>query len=182
MWKQAHEACGSNPNRFPPSHIAMRKRVQNGKDIPFINPVVAIMNINSLAVHTSVGGDDIDRVGKHLTLRFAGGDETFVPLLQESSEEHPDPGEVIYVDEAGSVMCRRWNWRNSHISRIRDTTRRMVMNIDGLGDGCESIVIRTRDRIAEMLQEFCNAHVTTALLHSGAPERRFPSVVIDPFA
>jgi len=169
MWQKAHEGFSSNPNRFPPSHIAIRKRVQNGKAIPFISPVVAIMNISSLAAHTSVGGDDIDHVGKRLALRFANGDETFVPLFQEGNEEHPDPGEVIYVDEAGCVMCRRWNWRNSHVSRIRDTTRRMVMNIDGLGDDCESMVIRTRDRVAEMLQEFCDARVTTALLSPEVP-------------
>jgi DNA/RNA-binding domain of Phe-tRNA-synthetase-like protein len=151
----------------------MRKRVQNGNAIPFISPVVAIMNVNSLGAHTSVGGDDIDHVGKRLTLRFANGDECFVPLFKEGTEEHPERGEIVYVDEAGCVMCRRWNWRNCHISRIRETTRRIVMNIDGLGDDCESMVIRTRDRVAEMLQVFCDAHVTTALLCPGSPTMEF---------
>ena len=30
LWKQAHRDFGSNPNKFSPSHIAMRKRIQKG--------------------------------------------------------------------------------------------------------------------------------------------------------
>lgn len=175
-WREAHARFGSNPNRFPPSHIAMRKRVQNGQAIPFINPVVAVMNYNSLAAHTSVGGDDIDHVENRLELRIANGSEIFIPLFQEDVEEHPENGEVVYVDEAARVMCRRWNWRNSHVSRIRQSTTRMVMNIDGLGDDCDPMVVETRDRVAAMLQQFCDATVTTGLLKPETPQISFPAV------
>ena len=66
-------------------------------------------------------------------------------------------------------MCRRWNWRNGHLSRIRPETTNLVMNIDGLGAECEPMVIKARDRVAEMLAEFCNDHVTMALLTPISP-------------
>ncbi len=36
-WKDAHRAFNSNPNKFPPAHIALIKRIQKKKtEIPFI--------------------------------------------------------------------------------------------------------------------------------------------------
>ena len=57
-WNEAHRQFGSNPNKFPPAHCALLKRVQKpGARLPFINKVVAIMNINSIEARTPVGGD-----------------------------------------------------------------------------------------------------------------------------
>jgi hypothetical protein len=38
------------------------------------------------------------------------------------------------------------------------------MNIDVLGEQSEARAIETRDRVAEMLSEFCQAEIETALL------------------
>jgi lysyl-tRNA synthetase class 2 len=41
VWNEAHRRFGSNPNKFPPAHCALLKRVQKpGAGIPFINKVV----------------------------------------------------------------------------------------------------------------------------------------------
>ncbi|MGD9055536.1 MAG: phenylalanine--tRNA ligase beta subunit-related protein [Desulfobacterales bacterium] len=169
-WKEAHRQFGSNPNKFPPAHCALLKRVQKpGARMPFINKVVAIMNINSIEARTPVGGDDVIRAGGNLELRYADGSETFTPLGNPEHTEHPAPGEVIYVvSESKEVMCRRWNWRNGHHTRIAEDTRIIVMNIDGLGEDSETRAIATRDRVARMLEKHCQAEVMTTLL---APEQ-----------
>ena len=88
--------------------------------------------------------------------------------------EQPDPGEIIYVvAETREVMCRRWNWRNGFQTRITEETETMVMNIDGLGEDCESRTIVARDRVAGMLEQYCNAEVEVALLTSSEPFFRF---------
>jgi DNA/RNA-binding domain of Phe-tRNA-synthetase-like protein len=61
-------------------------------------------------------------------------------------------------------MCRRWNWRNGHKTRITEDTHTIVMNIDGLGDDSEAKTIITRDRVAGMLEEFCQAYTITTML------------------
>jgi DNA/RNA-binding domain of Phe-tRNA-synthetase-like protein len=61
-------------------------------------------------------------------------------------------------------MCRRWNWRNGHKTRITEDTQAIVMNIDVLGEQSEARALETRDRVAEMLSEFCGAEIETALL------------------
>ena len=174
-WNDAHRQFGSNPNKFPPAHCALLKRVQKpGARIPFISKVVAIMNINSIQDKIPVGGDDVMRAGGTLELGYADGSETFSPLGQPDNIEHPINGEVIYVvPESKEVMCRRWNWRNGHNTRIAEDTRSMVMNIDGLGKDSETRTVAIRDRVARMLEKYCQAEITTALLSPAQPAYPF---------
>ncbi len=174
-WSEAHGRFGSNPNKFPPAHVSLIKRVQKpGVRLPFINRVVAIMNYSSIADGIPVGGDDVEHAGPCLELRYASGSETFVPLDSPESSEHPTPGEVIYVvAESERVMCRRWNWRNSYETRITEETRAMVMNIDGLGEESESRAAKTRDRVAAMLEKYCGARTLTAMLSPLNPSFQF---------
>jgi DNA/RNA-binding domain of Phe-tRNA-synthetase-like protein len=174
-WLEAHRRAGSNPNKFPPAHCALLKRVQKkGARIPFINKSVAIMNCNSIRDIIPVGGDDLEKAGGTLELRYADGSETFTPLGQPDVRENPDPGEIIYVvPESGEVMCRRWNWRNGHRTLIGEDTRVLVMNIDGLGEDSEGRALATRDRVAGMFETFCGAEVTTALLTPSEPSFSF---------
>jgi len=173
-WNQAHRQFGSNPNKYPPAHCALLKRVQKtGAQIPFINKTVTIMNYNSVKAVMPVGGDDLLQAGGSLELRYADGSEIFTPLGNPESTEHPDPGEIIYVVESGEVMCRRWNWRNGHKTRITEDTQSIVMNIDGLGEDSEARSVVTRDRVARMLEEFCQAEIITTLLSPNQPSYQF---------
>jgi DNA/RNA-binding domain of Phe-tRNA-synthetase-like protein len=175
VWNEAHRQFGSNPNKFPPAHCALLKRIQRpGAQIPLINKVVAIMNYNSIIDAIPVGGDDVAKAGETLELRFADGSEFFTPLGNPETIEHPDPGEIIYVvTESGEVMCRRWNWRNGHKTRITEDTQIIVMNIDGLGEDSESRTVTTRDRVREMLEEFCRADTVTTMLSPSQPSYDF---------
>lgn len=166
VWNEAHRLFKSNPNKFPPAHCALLKRVQKpGAQIPFINRIVAIMNYNSIKYVTPVGGDDLMHAGQCLELRYATGSENFTPLGRSELREHPNPGEIIYVTtESSEVMCRRWNWRNGHKTRITEESQAIVMNIDVLGEQSEARAVETRDRVAEMLREFCLADIDTTLL------------------
>ena len=174
-WNEAHRQFGSNPNKFPPAHVALIKRVQKpGAHLPFVNKIVSIMNINSVGDVIPVGGDDVERAGKCLELCYASGQETFVPLDSPETTEHPTPGEIIYAAaDSGKVMCRRWNWRNGYETRITEETQVMVMNIDGLGEESESRAAGTRDRVAAMLEKFCGARTVTAMLSPAQPSFRF---------
>jgi DNA/RNA-binding domain of Phe-tRNA-synthetase-like protein len=173
-WDEAHRQFESNPNKFPPAHKNLLKRVQKqDTSLPFINNAVAIMNYSSITGKIPVGGDDLAHTGSVLELRHADGCENFIPLGASESEQ-PTPGEVIYVcTDSGNVMCRRWNWRNGNLTAITQQTQSIVMNIDGLGEDCEATVIQVRDRIALMLGEFCNATTITTLLNIDNPSFTF---------
>ena len=64
VWNETYRELGCNPNKFPPAHLALLKRVQKpGVSIPFINKAVAIMNDNSIRGILPVGGDDLLQAG-----------------------------------------------------------------------------------------------------------------------
>jgi DNA/RNA-binding domain of Phe-tRNA-synthetase-like protein len=166
VWTEAYRRFGSNPNRFPPSHVALRKRVQKpGVQLPFINKAVAIMSYASVLGVIPVGADDITKAGHAFELREATGEETFFPLGQPEVPERPVPGEVVYLAaDTGVMMCRRWNWRNSHLSALTEETRDLVFNIDGLGEGAYARVVAVRDLVASLLVRHCGARILVSLL------------------
>ena len=47
------------------------------------------------------------------------------------------------------------------------------MNIDGLGEDSETRSTVTRDRVAEMLEAYCQAEVTKTVLSSTRPSYEF---------
>ena len=163
-WDEAHLKFNSDPVKYPPSIKALLKRVNKGGGFPFINSVVALFNYISIKYLVPCGGDDIDKIEGNLYLGFAKGNETFIPLGGEEIE-NPQSGEVIYFDDKTfKVMCRRWNWRNGAFSKITENTKKIVINIDGIGLIPESIIIEARDELAKLLIEQCKAKLTTDFL------------------
>ncbi len=163
-WEEVYRKLKVNPNKYPPSIKSLIKRVQKGGRIPFINSAVALFNYVSIKYLIPCGGDDVDTVEGNLHLGFATGKEKFVPLGGKE-EEHPDEGEVIYFDDVTlNVMCRRWNWRNGDFSKILDSSKRVVINIDGIGPVPDDTIIEARDEIAGLLQRYCDARVRLAFL------------------
>ncbi len=175
VWKDVHRSFGSNPNKFPPAHIALLKRIQKKKgEIPFINSVVAIMNTVSVEHVLPVGGDDIIAPSSSYILRFADGNESFIPLGVPDKAETPDEGEIIYlIEDTKDVMCRRWNWRNGDKTKITEYTENIIMNIDAIGDGSVERAEKARDMVSELLEKHCGAETEKALLSPEMPVLKF---------
>lgn len=165
-WRDVHKSFSSNPNKFPPAHIALLKRIQKQQtEIPFINSVVAVMNTVSIEHVLPVGGDDIIAPDSTYMLTVSDGTETFIPLGAPDKNEMPDKGEVIYlIDETKTVMCRRWNWRNGDKTKITEYTENIIMNIDAIGEGSEERAETARDAVALMLEKYCGAVIAKTML------------------
>ena len=73
------------------------------------------------------------------TVRFATGDERFTDLGATKAVT-PEPGEVVFVDEAGLVSARRWCWRQSNQSAAGPTTTEALVTIEGQHDGADADV------------------------------------------
>lgn len=164
-WDRSHENFGSNPNKFPPSIKSLLKRIEKGSQIAFINSAVALFNYISVKYLIPCGGDDIEKIEGNPRLGFAKGNESFIPLGSEEKET-PETGEVIYFDDKTfNVMCRRWNWRNGDFTKIAPETKKMVINVDGIGPVSQSLIEKARDELAQLLVEHCQAELATSLLN-----------------
>ncbi len=170
VWDNAHRKFGSNPNKYPPSIKALLKRVVKGKKIPFINCAVAIFNYISLKYLIPSGGDDVDRVKGNLVLGVSDGNEKFLGLGYDE-EESPEKGEVIYYDSKTlNVMCRKWNWRNGAFSIITEESKRILINIDGVGAIPEEEVLKARDELGELVSKYCRGEVRKFIINKDKRE------------
>ncbi|WP_171107757.1 MULTISPECIES: phenylalanine--tRNA ligase beta subunit-related protein [Streptomyces] len=121
-WREVYAAFGSKPSRTRNSAEALARRALTDAGLPRINVLVDVYNAISVAHLIPVGGEDIDRIEGGMRLVRATGDEDFVTVAGgEEVVEHPDPGEVVWRDEAG-VTCRRWNWRQGPRTRLTEET------------------------------------------------------------
>lgn len=119
-WREAYAAFGAKPSRYPCSAEALLKRVLRGEDPPQVNRIVDAYNAVSIAFRLPAGGEDLDRLAGVGELRIAEGDEPFA-VFHDGAEaiEHPQPGEVVWADEAG-VTCRRWSWRQCRRTQLTE--------------------------------------------------------------
>jgi len=131
-WRQAYQAFGAKPKRTRPSVEALLRRVEAG--LPRIDRLTDVYNAVSVRHLLPAGGEDLSQYSGPARLVRAAGDEPFDTMRDgEPVTEHPEPGEVIWRDDAG-VTCRCWNWRQCVRTRITHSTTRAMFILDGLAE------------------------------------------------
>lgn len=163
-WAEAFKSMNINPNRYPPSVTNLVKRTRSGKELPYVNSLVAAFNCISLSHLCPCGGDDLDVVKGDLYLTFASGDESYVPLGQTEVLENPPAGEVIYMDTGTKdVFCRAWCWKNGDRSKLGPSTSRAAVNIDIMPPLSAADAGSIAAELAGMLEKYtgavCNIHI-----------------------
>ncbi|MBN1566973.1 MAG: hypothetical protein JXA73_03945 [Acidobacteria bacterium] len=161
-WKEAYRQFGSNPNKFTPSIVFLAKQVKSGKPVRSISPAVDAFNLVSIRHVVPSGGDDMNSVEEDVTLGRATGDETFAPIFKPDEVEHPDTGEVIYVNRSTKrILCRRWNWRNADFSKITPDTRNLAINVDGMQPAISRPEIEeAAEELQRLLIQYCGGTIS----------------------
>jgi DNA/RNA-binding domain of Phe-tRNA-synthetase-like protein len=161
-WKETYRQFGANPNKFTPSIVFLAKQVKGGKPVRSISPAVDAFNLISIKHIIPCGGDDMDSVQGDVTLGRAISDEIFAPIFKPEEVEHPEPGEIIYVNRLTKrVLCRRWNWRNADFSKLAPETRNLAINVDGMmpAIGREEIE-EAAEGLKQLLLRYCGGTIT----------------------
>ena len=129
-WREAYRAFGAKPQRTRNSLEALLRRAESG--LPRVNRLTDYYNAVSVLHQIPLGGEDLTRYAGPPRLVRATGDEPFGTVANGLAvTEHPDPGEVVWCDEAG-VTCRRWNWRQARRTQLRDDTTAALFILDAL--------------------------------------------------
>jgi DNA/RNA-binding domain of Phe-tRNA-synthetase-like protein len=104
-WADAFRAFGAKPQRTRPSLTALLRRAADG--LPRVDRLTDAYNAVSVRHAVPVGGEDLDAYAGPIRLTRAAGDEPFETVAGgEPAVETPEPGEVVWRDDAG-VTCRR---------------------------------------------------------------------------
>ncbi|HEU4567243.1 MAG TPA: phenylalanine--tRNA ligase beta subunit-related protein [Marmoricola sp.] len=129
-WREAYRAFGAKPQRTRNSLEALLRRTAAG--LPRVNPLTDLYNAVSVLHQVPVGGEDLSRYAGPPRLVRATGTEPFDTVADGAAVvEHPDPGEVVWRDDAG-VTCRRWNWRQARRTQLREGTTSALFILDAL--------------------------------------------------
>jgi DNA/RNA-binding domain of Phe-tRNA-synthetase-like protein len=175
-WKDAYRQFGSNPNKFTPSIVFLAKQVKAGKTVRSISPAVDAFNLISIRHVIPCGGDDMDSVEGDVTLGRADSDETFAPIFKPEEIEHPERGEVIYVNrQTKRILCRRWNWRNADFSKMTPETRNMAINVDGMLPAISrSELEEAAEELKQLLVKYCGGNISAYFLDAQHREMEVP--------
>ncbi|MET8560255.1 phenylalanine--tRNA ligase beta subunit-related protein [Streptomyces flaveolus] len=153
-WRGVYTAFGAKPSRTRNSAEALAKRALSDAGLPRINLLVDLYNAISVARLIPVGGEDIDRVRGGMRLVRATGEEDFVTVAAGAEAvEHPEPGEVVWRDDAG-VTCRRWNWRQGPRTRLTEGTTSAVFLLETLAPVPVAEARAAATELAELLEKF----------------------------
>ena len=169
-WRDAFQSFGVNPNKCPPSiaNLIRRVRGDGGKDLPYINSLVAIFNIVSMKYILPAGGDDLDAVKGDIRLTPARGSESYTPLGSPDRKETPNPGEIVLLDTGNDeVFCRAWCWKNGDVSKIEPHTRRVAINVDALPPMAPDEGYAAALETLELVKRFCGGSVALHRLDAG---------------
>jgi len=168
-WRRVFTGFGVKPTQYRSAAEALLRRLTKQGDIPSLNTLVDLGNLVSIRTALPVAVFDLTATSGAITVALARGDERFTPL-GETEAEHPDPGEVIFVDEAGLVSARRWCWRQSEQSAARDTTRDALITVEGHHERAAADVRAALDDLQALLRAYQpQAAWDAALLNRDAP-------------
>lgn len=129
-WRAAYRAFGAKPQRTRNSLEALLRRAAPG--LPRVNRLTDVYNAVSVLHQLPLGGEDLTRYAGAPRLVRATGTEPFDTVAEGAGvTEHPEPGEVVWCDDAG-VTCRRWNWRQARRTQLSDDTTTALFILDAL--------------------------------------------------
>lgn len=120
-WRRAFRAFGTDPTQHRSAPESLLRRLDKGHGIPPINGLVDVGNVVSIRHALPVAVFDVTALDGAITVRFATGSESFVGI-GTPEPTHPDGGEVVFVDAGGTVLARRWCWRQSSTAAVGTAT------------------------------------------------------------
>ncbi|WP_445257449.1 B3/B4 domain-containing protein [Nocardioides aurantiacus] len=144
-WREAYRAFGAKPQRTRNSLEALTRRAPDG--LPRVNRLTDVYNAVSVLHQVPLGGEDLDRYAGPPRLVRATGQEPFDTTAGgEPVVEHPDPGEVVWRDDLG-VTCRRWNWRQTPRTALREDTTTALFVLDALAPMTDDALAAAADEL-----------------------------------
>ncbi len=129
--RKAYKALGKEPNRYRPSSEALCRRIVKDMGLYYINSLVDLINVVSIASGYSIGGFDVDKIsGDTLTLASM----------------------PVYRDMTGGVGTPT---SDNERTKLDLTTKRLLMCINIYGE--EMPAEETVELSKSLLKKYCNA-------------------------
>lgn len=171
-WRRAFSRMGLKPTQYRCASESLLRRFKKEGAMPRIHPLIDACNAISMAHAIPIAVLDVARIEGALQVRHARGDERYLTFGGET--EHPEAGEVSFVDDAGNAHARRWTNRQSGLSAVRDDTAQVLIVAEAMHAGGADDVARLVQAVDDALREVWGINASSALLTPASPGFRFP--------
>jgi len=162
-WRSAFRRFGVNPTQIRCAAEALLRRLAKAGDIPSINLLVDVGNLISIRYALPVAVFDWRAVTGTVTVHAAKGNERFTEL-GSNEVVHPEPGEVVFSDETGMVLARRWCWRQSVESAAQPDTTTVLIAIEAHHADGQADVVQALADLVLLMKEYGGDRFTTTQL------------------
>jgi DNA/RNA-binding domain of Phe-tRNA-synthetase-like protein len=171
-WRRAYAQMGMKPTQYRSAAEALLRRFRRESTLPRLHPLVDLCNAVSLSFALPVAVFDLAGVDGFLEVRHATGGETYGAFSGEI--EHPEPGEVIFVDAASQVHARRWTFRQGRRSTVGASTRRALIVSEGLHSTAAADIAELIDTLAAEITAVWKPPLGQAILSAAQPRWDLP--------
>ena len=170
-WRRAFSKMGLRPTQYRCAAESLLRRFRKEGALPSLHPLVDLCNAVSLAFAIPVAVFDVAEVADDLEVRYAAGDEEY--LTFSGDVEHPQPGEVIFADQARRAHARRWTNRQSGRSAVRDSTTAALIVAEAMHATASADVKELSAAVAEELAVVWSAAPVVGVLSPSSPGYAF---------
>lgn len=162
-WRRTFSAFGVKPTQYRSAAEALLRRLTKQGDIPSINTLVDIGNLVSIRYALPVAVLDTRQIQGAVTVHFASGSERYITLGTDEVE-NPPAGEVVFSDETGHVVARRWCWRQSDTSAAREETTNIIITVEAQHKNGRTEVENAVRDLLELLPHYTGGSFQSAIL------------------
>jgi len=147
-WRAAYSSFGAKPKKYKSSIEALLRRILEKESLPSINNLVNIYNLISIKYKLPLGADDLSLIDSDISLTFSNGEESFKAINSDETK-NPTKGEIVYKMN-NDILCRRWNWRESDLTKITKKTTKAIIYVESLLQD-ESVINSALNELKEIL-------------------------------
>ncbi|GCE12243.1 B3/B4 domain-containing protein [Tengunoibacter tsumagoiensis] len=167
-WRSTFRSFNLDPTQYRSAAEALLRRLTKKGDIPSINILVDIGNLVSIRYALPVAIIDTHALQGAVTVHFATGNERYTNLGEEK-EEHPEPGEVVFTDETGLGIARRWCWRQSEQSAAQAGTTSAIIAIEAQHPNSRHTIQAALIDLQELLHKYAGGTYTVGIIDAEHP-------------
>jgi DNA/RNA-binding domain of Phe-tRNA-synthetase-like protein len=166
-WRRAFSRMGLKPTQYRCASESLLRRFKKEGAMPRIHPLIDVCNAISMAFAIPIAVLDVAKIPGDLQVRQATGSERYLSFGGDI--EHPEAGEVSFVDSEGNAHARRWTNRQSGLSAVRDETAEVLIVTEAMHAGGVADVAKVVVAITQALEDGWGVQVRSALLTGEQP-------------
>jgi len=160
VYRKLYKEMGIDWHSKRPSPEALLRRIALKKDLYSINTCVDAYNLIVMKNRVSNGAFDYDQLKFPTVLRFPVEGEEILLLGDDKPTKYKST-DLAYFDENGGYNIY-FNYRDAQRTAVTDSTKNIILNIDGIYDISRSQVEESLKESIDIILKYCGGNLEFA--------------------